>query len=249
MTEGPQAKVHALRVSSLKGRRVERVVSKREELRALEGRALEGVATHGKNIVLLFGELALRVHLLMFGGLAVCARAEECPTDRLRLMLVFNEGALSIYRQASLELGGREELLGRLRSSLGPDPLGIWSEEEFIRRLKAKGEEKVGAALLDQGVAAGVGNILRNEILFLAGVSPERLVRELSEEEVVKIARITYEYTNDYFRALLAGRRERELHSVYMRAKKPCPRCGTPIKMFYQQPHGRKTFYCPSCQR
>ncbi|MEN2999079.1 MAG: DNA-formamidopyrimidine glycosylase family protein [Acidilobaceae archaeon] len=249
MTEGPQAKIHALRAArALAGKRVVEVVSKREEFKALSGKTLEQVETVGKNILVIFGEEALRIHLLMFGRLDVCERREECPTDRLRLMLVFEEGALSVSRQASLELGKRD-MLERLKITLGPDPLGSWDEEEFLRRLGARGEEKVGTVLLDQTVAAGIGNILRNEILFLSGISPERLVRELSPQEAKLLAEVTLSYTRQYFEALLEGRRERELHSVYMRAKKPCPKCGTPIKMFYQEPHGRKTFYCPSCQK
>ena len=154
-----------------------------------------------------------------------------------------------VFNAPIVELDLYEAVRSRLLSELGPDPLRPeWSPLEAARRLLSR-EGKVGAVLLDQGVMAGVGNILRNEVLFRVGIHPERLVEDLSLREALDLAYEVERISWEFYERKVQGARVGELFKVYNRAGRPCPNCGHPIKMYIQQPIGRRTFICERCQR
>lgn len=144
----------------------------------------------------------------------------------------------------------------RLVGHLGPDLLDpAWGTEhaaEALRRLRARGEHEIGLALLEQRMMAGVGNLYRNEVCFLSGITPWTPVRDLPDPARV-IARC---------RTLLLANAERpeqsttgslhpgETHWVFERAGRPCRRCRTRIRSAEQgaPPYARVTYWCPRCQ-
>ena len=142
-------------------------------------------------------------------------------------------------------------------SSLGPDALDDDVDlGEARRRLDAQPDRAIGEALLDQRVLAGVGNVYKNEVLFIHAVDPWAKVcdvdpatrdelletsRRLLQRNVVPgaIGRITTA-------APVGGYTDRT--NVYGKARRPCPRCGTPIAAGRQGELARPTFWCPRCQ-
>ncbi len=116
----------------------------------------------------------------------------------------------------------------------------------------------IKAALLDQRVVAGLGNIYVCEALFRAAISPRRLASSVAGARAERLVPAIKSVLKD---ALAAGgsslrdyaHADGELgyfqhhFSVYDREAKPCPRCGTPISRIVQS--GRSSFFCPKCQR
>ena len=151
----------------------------------------------------------------------------------------------------------RAEELGEL-AGLGPEPLNGRLRAETLRARLRGTRRDVKAALLDQRVLAGIGNIYANEILFHAGVRPTRRCNRLRSAEIDAIVRATRSVLgdavarrgtsfSDYFDSDGLPGSFQEVLAVFNRAGRPCRRCNSAIK---RRPHGgRSSFYCPRCQR
>lgn len=157
----------------------------------------------------------------------------------------------------------------RLVGHLGPDLLDPqWSpahREEAVRRLLLRPERPIAAALLDQSLLAGIGNIYRCELLFLHRLAPQTPVGQVPElGAIVEDAHRLLELNRDRPRRITTGdpRRGGEL-GVYGRERRPCLRCGTPIaKRTWDDAAGerdprtrlpapsreRPFYFCPRCQ-
>jgi len=256
MVEGPSAKAYAFKIESeFRGERVTKLLAKSRKhqvpIGLVLGRRVDGAESFGKNIVVRLEDLGLRLHLMMYGRLYVQPLDAPLlkPESRLRLLLETSTKRLTVFNAPVVELSYYDELRSRLLRTLGPDPLRPeWAPLEAARRLLSR-EGKVGVVLLDQGVMAGVGNIIRNEVLFRAGIHPERLVSALSLKEALDLAHEVEALSWEFYKRKLRGIRVGELFKVYNKAGRPCPNCGVKIKMYVQQPIGRKTFVCEACQR
>ena len=141
-------------------------------------------------------------------------------------------------------------------AQLGPDVLADdFDAAEALRRLRACGRTAIAEVLLDQRVMAGIGNVYKSEVLFLARVSPFAPVHTLSDDELARIIA--------HARRVLAinaapgapGRRRtlsrldpRERAWVYKRAGRPCRTCGAPIQFARTGEYQRGTYWCEGCQ-
>ncbi len=147
-----------------------------------------------------------------------------------------------------------------LLRDLGPEPLGNSFDEAYlVARLKGRATP-IKAALLDQRVVAGLGNIYVSEILYRAGIDPRRAAGRISAERISTLVPLTRSVLGE---AIEAGgsslkdyrRTDGELgyfqHSfrVYDREGQPCPTqgCGGQVQRIVQS--GRSSFFCSSCQR
>ena len=242
----------------------------------VRGKVIEAVERRAKRVVLrLEGGRALAIEPRMTGLMLL----GEPPTeDHVRLELHLGPPAdtadgdapgypaLRFWDRRGLgtvrlyEPGELEERLGPHK--LGPDPLGLSPTEWAASLGSALGRtgRPVKVALLDQRVAAGIGNLYASEALFHARIAPDRPGRSLGEEEVRRLAAsavavlteaIRYEGSTlsdgTYLNALGDPGRYRNEHRVYQRHGAPCPRCGTEIVRTVQAQ--RSTFHCPTCQR
>src|SRR5205085_12256755 len=142
-----------------------------------------------------------------------------------------------------------------LTLDLGPDLLGAdFDLEETTRRIRERGDEEIADVLLNQRVIAGIGNVFKSEVLFLANVSPFRRVTEVSDEELQKILTLSRRLLQ---RNVPPGARERrttdrahpaEALWVYSRRGEPCRKCGARIEYRKQGRDVRGTYWCPKCQ-
>ncbi len=136
---------------------------------------------------------------------------------------------------------------------LGPDLLGPdWDEDEALRRLLADPARPVAEAILDQRNLAGIGNLYKSELCFLAGVHPRLPVGDVPDlRRLVRRAKSALEANKERVEQTLTGdtRRGRQTW-VYRRERQPCRRCGTTIRMEEQGPamQERSTYWCPTCQ-
>lgn len=149
-----------------------------------------------------------------------------------------------------------EHLVGRL----GPDPLGQAEEldrgmlSRFARNLSSR-RISIAAALLDQSIIAGVGNIYRAESLFMERIDPWTPSRELPESRVASLwKRLTNQLRDGYaegvirtFRPGDEAARPGRRHWVYQHQGTPCVRCGEIVQVSELQ--SRRLYWCPGCQR
>src|SRR4029078_13352519 len=128
---------------------------------------------------------------------------------------------------------------------LGPDIIAEPPDFEAILARFGQTDQQVqiGAALLDQSLVAGIGNLWKAESLWRARVSPWRRLAEVSDEEL----RATLEEANHLMRGRLEGALGHA--QVYRRKGRPCPRCGTEIRSWPQGDDARMAYWCPGGQK
>jgi endonuclease VIII len=211
----------------------------------LDGHRLEAVESHGKNLVLRFGDLALHSHMGMNGSWHVYPRGAPWRKPRRSAWAV-----LAGETREAVQFGGptlRLIAADRLRrdpqlARLGPDILAPELDlEAILQRLRAEPARAIGDALLDQHLVAGIGNIFKSEACFAACVDPWRATGDLSGEQlraVLEAARA------QMLEAVESGR---HTYAVY-KGRRPCPACRGRIASRGQGDANRTTYWCPRCQ-
>ncbi|MFD8641142.1 DNA-formamidopyrimidine glycosylase family protein [Streptomyces zaomyceticus] len=221
----------------------------------LTGRTLLDVTPRGKHLLArIEGGLTLHSHLRMDGAWRVYATGERPrggPSHQIRAILGNAESTAYGYRLPVLELirtADEPDAVGHL----GPDLLGPgWNAEEAVRRLTADPARSLGEALLDQRNLAGIGNVYKSELAFLAGVTPWLPVGDLDPEVPARLVATAHRLLDANKarpdrRTTTTRRAGVPLH-VYGRAGRPCLRCGAPIHR--AELGDRVTYWCPGCQR
>jgi formamidopyrimidine-DNA glycosylase len=238
----------------------------------LTGRRIEALDRRAKYLLARLddGEV-LVMHLGMTGRFSINGSTTKPPPKHEHVVFHLGDGTLVRYSDARrfgyMDLIPTKTLEQHsLFKGLGIEPLSeALTPEWFAMRLKGKATS-IKAALVDQKLIAGLGNIYACEALYRAGISPLRLAGSLATksgkptkkiEALVAAVKAVLEGAikaggsslRDYKRA--DGRLGRFQHrfKVYGREGKPCPRkgCGGTVRRIVQG--GRSTFYCPTCQR
>src|SRR5882672_1167362 len=203
----------------MEGRRVAALALNRPDLRVpmpkglrrrVEGRRIERVARRAKYILVhLEGGGVLVVHLGMSGRMVVTAAGSvAAPPDKHdHVVFTLEDGAVIRFNDARrfglIDYTTEAELpLHPLFAGLGPEPLGnAFSGPVLAAALKGK-KTPIKAALLDQGVVAGLGNIYVSEALYWAGLSPRRLAATVKGERAERLVAAIRAVLN---RAIAAG--------------------------------------------
>ena len=223
----------------------------------LAGATVRRTATHGKHLLTRLDRdgtpLTLHTHLKMEGRWRVVRAGERWPGPAHEVRVVLRTAATEAVGFAL----GLVEVVPtadehRLVGHLGPDLLDpAHDTDEAVRRLLATPDRPLGAALLDQTVAAGLGTIYASEACFVHGVhplaavatvrDPGRLLDRAGRMLAVGVAE---------GRPLTTGDRRTPVWT-YRRTRQPCLRCGTTIEAGQVGDPGkeRTLYWCPSCQR
>ena len=255
----------------------------------LDGRKLERVMAVGKHLGYDFGkDRILHVHLGLQGDFSEGSGSLPEVRGALRLRM-WNAAAvkrpavpgvskrhgwysdddgtdnIDADKVAWVELRGpmdcsvySQEKWDGLLKRLGPDPLNGDGPERMVAKV-AKSRKPIGELLMDQTVAAGVGNIYRAELLYRARLSPFRVGKDVEE----KTLRSIWKEAGVLMKAGMVDRRivttkpadrphktgqalKEEAHYVYRRNGRPCFVCGTDV--LKKEMAGRNLFWCPVCQ-
>lgn len=237
------------------------------------GRSVESVFARGKHLLMAFsGDLVLHTHMRMNGNWHLYRpgmRWQRPARDMRVLVATANAVAVGFNVPIAELLSSRQLEKHKDIRSLGPDLLagaGAGYEyavdaAEIVRRMRARGRDAVAEVLLNQRVVAGIGNVFKSEILFMAGIDPFTPASSLSDadlERIVAIARdqlaaSVLDRSKTVSRSI--GRRTtRSLDPsaalwVYSRGGQPCRKCGTSIQSTKTGPDARLTYWCPACQK
>jgi formamidopyrimidine-DNA glycosylase len=226
----------------------------------LSGQRIDRVHRVGKHIVFdLEGGLQWIVHLGMTGRLLVTdAETTVAPHTHAILHLVSGRELRFVdpRRFGRLALHGPATQKTTRFTGSGQEPLHI-SQDEFAALFRGR-RTSIKAALLNQKLLHGVGNIYADESLFRAGIRPRRMARYLKRKELDRLhaalrgvleeaISLGGSSVSDYVDAAgVAGFFQLE-HRVYLRTGQPCLVCGTAIRRIVLA--GRGTHYCSRCQR
>lgn len=211
----------------------------------LRGRTLERAEARGKHLLAHFsGGLVLHSHLGINGGWRVRGDG-RLPYGKPWVLLGSGPGVAAQFDGKLLRLVSESRARndpGLLQ--LGPDPLapGFDAPAAARRLLGAGAGREVGDVLLDQRVIAGIGNAIRVEGCFQAGIDPWRQVDDLEPEEAERLVRANARVMR------ISLRRGRRPRSIYRAGPRGCPRCGGRISVGRQGDGNRATYWCGRCQ-
>lgn len=231
-----------------------------EQFRArLTGQEITGIRRRGKYLIFsLSGGEYLVVHLKMTGALLHMPDTPE-PPKYVRAVIHLDDGTGIFFRDP--RKFGRMLLVrdaSHIEDALGPEPLGDGFTAGILADRLARRTAPIKAALIDQKVLAGVGNMYADEALYAAGINPWRPARSLSRDEIERLhqelRRILWEAighrgasVNTYFppdgSEGLAHYQFKVAHGL---GGKTCPACGGPIERAAIRNRG--TYFCPHCQ-
>ena len=230
----------------------------------ITGRTIERVEAAGKHVLMRFtGDLVLRTHMRMNGSWHIYRPGERWQRPRRDMrVLVATEAfeAVAFNVPVAEWLDARGEARQRDLRAMGPDLLGVtFDEDEAVRRAREHGDDAIADVLLNQRVAAGIGNVYKSEVLFLCRIDPFLAAREVTDASLRAVlqtarrllrANVTVLGGITTYLGFQRGRGGGAEHRryVYGRARKPCRSCGTPIRVRAQGPHARLTYWCPTCQ-
>jgi formamidopyrimidine-DNA glycosylase len=239
----------------------------------LEGRAIVGVTRVGKHIVCSLGSATGAG--VQPTGEAKAARAEWIVHLGMtgRLLVTTADAPLAPHTHARLTMASGREIrfvdprrFGRLEVRVlnrsegfrapGAEPLRI-AADQFAALFRGR-KLTIKAALLNQKLLSGVGNIYADESLFRAGIRPRRQAARLTRRQLECLRRALVEIlsqairlggssVSDYVDADGVRGFFQRKHRVYQRTGQPCLVCKTPIRRIVLA--GRSTHYCPHCQR
>jgi endonuclease VIII len=221
----------------------------------LAGQRVEETVSRGKHLLTRIGtDHTLHTHLKMEGAwhLYRTGSGWRRPAHEARVVLRTDDWTAVGFALGIVEVlprAAEDTAVGHL----GPDLLGPdWDEDEAVRRLGADPDRPVAEALLDQRNLAGIGNLYKSELCFLAGVHPRLPVGQVPDLlRLVRRARSALEANKERVEQTLTGdtRRGRQTW-VFRRDRQPCRRCGTTIRVDLQGPQlqERATYWCPTCQ-
>jgi len=230
-------------------------------LRRLVGQRLDTVSRRGKCVLMHFGARRLLLQLGM-SGRAYLHRAGQRLPAHTHLVVSFRGGLQLRYANVRRIAAGVHVLApgqpGPL-AELGPDADAI-GRDQFVRRLSGR-SSPIKAALMNQSILAGVGNIYSDEALFRAGIRPTRRASRISRRRLLRLHSAVRQVLRD---AVAAGGSSlgdatpfasadggvgyfTMSHRVYGRYGQPCFRCGRKLRRTILG--GRSSSYCPNCQK
>lgn len=242
MPEGPSILIMKENVLKFTGQKVLSANGNAKiEMERLVGKTFQEYKIWGKQSFLVFEDISVRVHLLMFGSYSVDVQAK--PDRSLRLHLKFDNGDLYFYT-CSVKIWENAELKA---IDWGADVLSDdWKPAKAKKKLLANPETMVCDALLNQNIFSGVGNIIKNEVLFRIGIQPESLVGNLPPKKLSELIKEARNYSFDF----LKWKKEFVLKKHWLaHNKKTCPKCGEKLIKKHTGKGNRRSFYCENDQK
>jgi endonuclease-8 len=234
----------------------------------LTGQTIESIESRGKWLLVHFsGGCTLATHMLMSGSWHIYRPGERWQKPRIaaRIVIENTEYHAIAFNVPVAEMHTGESLA---RDRRIPPPASDllrtgFDADSAMRRVMAQRDEAIADVLLDQHVLAGVGNVFKSEVCFVAGLNPFGKVSSFAESqlrELIGIARrqLNANVMEDSPDRIVTwrGSGRRTTHQsdptgslwVYGRKGEPCRKCGEPIRSRLQGFDARVTFWCPQCQ-
>jgi endonuclease-8 len=239
MPEGPSLVILRDEAERFVGRRIVRATGNSKiDMQRLEGKVVD-FRTWGKHFLIIVPGYTLRVHFLMFGSYTIDERKPREP----RLRLLFAKGEINFYSCAIRPVDGDLDEVYDWSADVMSDD---WDAAAARRKLRALPQTLVCDALLDQQIFSGVGNIIKNEVLFRVRVHPQSKVGALPAAKLAAMVREARQYSFDF----LAWKREFVLRKHWLvHTKRTCPRCEGALTKAYLGTTNRRSFFCERCQK
>lgn len=230
------------------------------------GRTVDRIEAAGKHILMvLSGHLILRTQMRMNGSWHIYRRGEawQRPAHAMRILIETTDWVAVAFDVYAAEFVRADAVASHPPlATLGPDLLGAFDLDEALARVRREGTAPIRDVLLNQRVIAGIGNIYKSEILFLARIHPDTPANTVDEARwrglferarALLMANTAVSsgpgiVTDQGLRSTTGRSHPADRLWVYSRGGQPCRTCGTPIEGRKDGDAARVTYWCPRCQ-
>jgi endonuclease-8 len=242
MPEGPSIVILKEQTLAFKGKKILAASGNTKvDISGLAGQKVVDLRSWGKHFLIVLPKVTIRIHFMLFGSYSI----NEQTKPRPRLQLHFKKGdiyfyacSVKVFPTASLD-----ELYDWSADVMNDQ----WDPKRARKKLKAMPDELVADALLDQDIFAGVGNIIKNEVLFRIRVHPESRVGALPSAKLTAMIREARDYSFEFlkWKKAFVLRKHWLVH-----AKTECPRDHIPLtRVKHLGKRKRRAFFCVKCQK
>jgi endonuclease-8 len=240
MPEGPSIAILREAATRFSGKKIRHASGTAPlDFAGLEGRTIRSVRSFGKEFLLDLGQQTLRVHLMLFGSWRI-----DDPRDKpARLHLAFARGQLDFYACNVKLLDGAVDELYDWRGDVLAES---WDPRLARRKLMASPGTLACDALMNQEIFAGVGNIIKNEVLFRVRVHPLARVGDLPSRKLGDLVREARHYSFQFLAWKQAGVLKRHWLAYHQAI---CPRDHVEFRVAELGKGGRTTYFCEVCQQ
>lgn len=241
MPEGPSIVILKELTTDFAGKQIAQAVGNAKiDKDRLVGQVIRSLRSWGKHFLIELPGFFIRVHFLMFGSYTINERKEVAP----RLSLQFPDGTELNFYACSVKYVEGE--LDEIYDWSGDVMSDQWNPAAARKKLRAQPEKLACDALLDQDIFAGVGNIIKNEVLFRIRVHPLSEIGALPPPKLRALVEQAREYSFEF----LDWKKKYVLREHWLaHNKRSCPRCHIPYTKGYLGKTNRRSFFCGRCQK
>lgn len=203
------------------------------------GKVFRSARSWGKHLLLTFDDFTIRIHFLMFGSY----RIDDPRPNRIpKLELRFSKGTVYFY---SCAIKCLEEPVSKIYDVEKDLMSSHWNARKALSALRDQPDAEVADVLMDQEIFAGLGNIIKNEVLFRRGFHPQSRVKELTSAQQRALVKDAHVYSWIFYE--WKKKNELKRHWQIFRKRK-CPVCGSGVKKRKTGKLDRVSHYCLGCQ-
>jgi endonuclease VIII len=239
MPEGPSIVILKEAVQAFKGQKVIAVSGNTKiDKDRMKGQKITDFKSWGKHFLICFPNFTIRIHFMLFGSY----RIDEEKETPARLSLQFKNGKLNFYACSVQPI---ETPLDELYDWTADVMSDRWDPKKAKQKLRSSPDMLVCDALLNQQIFAGVGNIIKNEVLYRIFVHPKSTVGKLPVKQLNLLIKEARNYSFDF----LEWKKQYVLKKHWIaHTKKTCKRCNIPLAKEYLGKTNRRSFFCNNCQ-
>ena len=247
--EGPSLYLAARQLQPFRGKTVLSVAGNTKiEKERLLNKNVKIIFSWGKHLIIQFDVFALRTHFLLFGAFEAEVNSSTLTGDYIRsytprLQLDFENGSIKLFNCSVkfLETTNAKASYDFTIDIMSPK----WDSDQAFDSISAKPNAKIADLLLDQEIFAGVGNIIKNAVLWRVRIHPETEVKNIPPHKLTKLIAETKKFSLLFYkwRKVFSLRKHLDIYQ-----KSICPRCGANVKREKTGKRNRISHFCPVCQ-
>ena len=242
MPEGPSILILKELITPLfKNKKIIKAIGNAKvDMSQLTGKKIIDIQCWGKQLLIFTKNATVRIHLLMFGSYSIDENKK--PARSLRLGLVVSNHTLYFYTCSVRFLPADVNKLYDWQADVLSEE---WDPVKARKKLKNIAGTMICDALLDQQIFSGVGNIIKNEVLYRVKLHPENIIKDIPASKLSAVIKEARNYSFDF----LKWKKEFTLKKHWLaHTKKTCLRCNLPIIKKYCGKTKRRSFFCSGCQ-
>lgn len=247
--EGPSLYLAASQLKPFRGKTVLSVSgNSRIEKDRMLNKNVKAIFPWGKHLIIQFDEFALRTHFLLFGAFEATVNDSSLTGDYRRsytprLQLDFENGSIKLFNCSVkfLETRNAKASYDFTIDIMSPK----WDPDNAFDSISSKPGVEIADLLLDQEIFAGVGNIIKNEVLWRVRIHPETTVKQMTPSKLKELIAETRKFSLLFYkwRKVFLLRKHLDIYQ-----KSICPRCGANVKREKTGKRNRISHFCPVCQ-